>query len=118
MSKSHIMVVEDDPSILFVVKTTLEYLGYDVTTVTNGLSASALLSDTRPDLLLLDMNLPGKPGWEVINEVRLVNTLPIIIMSGRSPREPEIQSAAAKANEYLVKPFGVAELTTAVRRFV
>ena len=118
MTQPHIVVVEDDPSILYVVKMTLEYLGYRVTTATNGLAASTLLRHTRPDLLLLDMNLPGKPGWEVINELRLVDTLPIIIMSGRSPREPQIKIAATKANDYLLKPFGVDELTAAVRRFI
>ena len=46
------------------------------------------------------MNLPGKAGWELINEVRLVDTLPIIIMSGRNPTEPEIQHAVTKANDY------------------
>lgn len=118
MTKPHIVVVEDDPSILFLVKMTLEYSGYRVTTATDGLAATAILGGTRPDLLLLDMNLPGKPGWDVINELRLVDTLPIIIMSGRNPREPQIQLAAAKADAYLLKPFGVDELTAAVERFV
>lgn len=118
MSKPHIVVVEDDPSILFLVKMTLEYSGYQVTTVTDGTTASTLLGRTRPDLLLLDMNLPGKPGWDVIKELRRNGTLPIIIMSGRNPREPQIESAAAQADAYLLKPFGIDELTAAVERFV
>lgn len=118
MSTPHIVVVEDNPSILFVIKMALEYMGYRVTTTTDGLHASTLLGHARPDLLLLDMNLPGKPGWELINEVRLVDRLPIIIMSGRNPSEPEIQRAATQANAYLVKPFGIDELTAAVRRFI
>jgi two-component system, OmpR family, KDP operon response regulator KdpE len=118
MTKPHIVVVEDDPSILFLVKMTLEYAGYRVTTATDGLVASTILARTRPDLLLLDMNLPGKPGWDVITELRLVDTLPIIIMSGRNFREPQIQIAASKANGYLLKPFGVDELTAAVQRFI
>ena len=118
MSKPHIIVVEDDPSILFLVKMTLEYSGYRVTTVTDGLAATDLLGRTRPDLLLLDMNLPGKPGWDVIKELRRANHLPIIIMSGRNPREPQIEPAAAQADAYLLKPFGIDELTSAVKRFV
>lgn len=118
MSTPHVVVVEDNRSVLFVVQKTLEHLGYRVTTATDGLGASTLLGHTRPDLLLLDMNLPGKPGWELIHEVRLVDTLPIIIMSGRSPIEPEIQRVVSQANGYLAKPFGIDELTAAVQRFI
>jgi DNA-binding response OmpR family regulator len=118
MSKPHIIVVEDDPSILFLVKMTLEYSGYKVTTATDGLAATDLLGRTSPDLLLLDMNLPGKPGWDVIKEMRRANRIPIIIMSGRNPREPQIETAAAQADAYLLKPFGIDELTAAVQRFI
>jgi two-component system chemotaxis response regulator CheY len=111
MSGSHrVLVVEDDEGIRDMMEMVLDSEGYEVVSATNGIMALALLEEERPDLILLDMRMPGMDGWEF---ARRYAELP-------DPRPPIVvvtaaQDAARRATEiaaqgYLAKPFGIDEL--------
>jgi two-component system response regulator QseB len=112
----HIILVEDDLQLGAAIKHALEQLSYAVTWLRDGREALVALRDQTADLVLLDLGLPNKDGLDVLAEARRahVNT-PVIVMTARDALEARVRGLDAGADDYLVKPFHVDELSARIR---
>jgi two-component system, OmpR family, KDP operon response regulator KdpE len=115
MHTATILVVDDEPQIRRVMRTTLAVHGYSVVEARSGEEALARTRDVRPDLILLDVNLPGMSGLETCREIRNTSDAPIIMLTVRNTERDKVQALDAGADDYVVKPFGVDELMARIR---
>ena len=115
MSMGHILVVDDEPQIRRVMRTTLVAQGYEVSDARTGDSALDLLRTEKFDLVLLDVNMPGISGLQACREIRLGSDLPIIMITVRDAERDKVQALDAGADGYLTKPFSVSELLARIR---
>lgn len=115
MNKNLILVVEDDPSVRNLITTTLKTGDYKYIVAENGQSAVSATATHNPDIMLLDLGLPDMDGVEVIERVRGWSQLPIIVISARSEDDDKIAALDAGADDYITKPFSVAELLARLR---
>lgn len=104
-SKNTVLVVDDDPQIRKMLSTVLEDENYKVMECENGKGAARLSASARPDLILLDLNLPDMDGREVVKSLREWCQAPIIILSSRSADEDVIELLRLGADDYVIKPF-------------
>lgn len=111
-----ILIVEDEPSLIFTLRDTLENEGYNVTVCDNGIEALSLVQRSQPDLLLLDVMLPGMSGYEVCKRIReLKMTFPIIMLTARDQEIDKVTGLNIGADDYITKPFGVKELLARIQ---
>lgn len=103
--KPHILVVDDDPSISEMVAIVLDAEGYDVTVVADGLSVLPVFRGVEPDLVLLDVMLPGMNGVQVCKALRDESDVPIVMMSALTDSLDVISGLEAGADDYVTKPF-------------
>ena len=115
MNKLFVLVVEDDKSVRNLIVTTLRTHGYRYAEAPTGEAAIVQASSHNPDVILLDLGLPDMEGAEVIRRVRGWSNLPIIVISARSEDADKIAALDAGADDYLTKPFSVAELLARLR---
>jgi len=112
MKPFRILVAEDDAHILEGLETTLASEGYAVEAVADGEAALAAWSRMRPDLLILDIMMPGRNGYEVCRAVRAADArVPIIMLSAKSEEIDKVLGLQFGADDYMTKPFGIQELT-------
>ena len=114
-AKQHILLVDDDPGILLAVKHALTAQGYEVTTATNGIEALDAFDRKPPELILLDMVLPLHDGKEVCRYVLAQSPTPIIVLSIQGSEADIVSLLDLGVDDYLVKPFRMAELLARVR---
>jgi two-component system KDP operon response regulator KdpE len=110
-----ILVVDDEPQIRRVMKTALASNGYEAYEARTGEEALESLRANNPDLILLDMNMPGIGGTATCREIRAVCEVPIIILSVRDSEQDKIAALDAGADDYITKPFSVNELLARIR---
>ena len=111
-----ILVAEDDPAIREGLAATLESDGHTVRLAADGAAALALVAQKRPDLLLLDVMMPRKSGWDVCAELRRSDpSLPIVFLTARGEEGDKVLGLDLGADDYIVKPFAVRELLARVR---
>jgi DNA-binding response OmpR family regulator len=111
-----IVIVEDEPSLVFTLQDTLETEGYDVTVVRDGNEAIGTIKEVEPDLMLLDIMLPGVSGYDICKEVReLKYTFPIIMLTARDQEIDKVAGLNIGADDYMTKPFGVKELLARIK---
>jgi two-component system alkaline phosphatase synthesis response regulator PhoP len=110
-----ILVVEDDMQIARNLRDYLEVAGYEVTAVGDGSAALATIRGDRPDLVVLDLGLPGIDGFDVARELRKTSTVPIVMLTARGEESDRIIGLELGADDYLVKPFSPKELVARVR---
>ena len=115
MNKPLILVVEDDGTVRNLIATTLKSNDYRFLTAADGEAAIAAASTRQPDIVLLDLGLPDMDGVEVISRIRSWSQMPIIVISARSEDADKISALDAGADDYLTKPFSVAELLARLR---
>lgn len=115
MNRLLILVVEDDGTVRNLITTTLKSNDYRYLTAADGESAIAAASTQQPDIVLLDLGLPDMDGVEVIRRIRSWSQMPIIVISARSEDADKIAALDAGADDYLTKPFSVAELLARLR---
>ena len=115
MNKPLILVVEDDGTVRNLITTTLKSNEYRFLTAADGESAIAAASIRQPDIVLLDLGLPDMDGVEVIHRIRSWSQMPVIVISARSEDADKIAALDAGADDYLTKPFSVAELLARLR---
>ena len=115
MNKPLILVVEDDGTVRNLITTTLKSNDYRYLTAADAQSAIAAASTQQPDIVLLDLGLPDMDGVEVIHRIRSWSQMPIIVISARSEDTDKIAALDAGADDYLTKPFSVAELLARLR---
>jgi DNA-binding response OmpR family regulator len=111
-----IIIVEDEPSLVFTLQDTLESEGYEVTVVSDGADAIDRIKEVEPDLMILDLMLPGKSGYDICKEVReLKYTFPIIMLTARDQEIDKVAGLNIGADDYMTKPFGVKELLARIK---
>ena len=110
-----VLVVEDDLSLSDVIAFTLRRAGFEILTAYDGLAALATWEQQRPELLVLDLNLPKLDGLDVCRRVRMVDKTPIIMLSVRSGDEAVVKGLELGADDYIVKPFSPSQLVARVR---
>ncbi len=110
-----ILVVDDEPGIVTVVRDYLEHGGFSVVTASDGPGALRLAATHGPDLVVLDLGLPGLDGLDVIRELRRSSAVPIIVLTARGDESDRIVGLELGADDYLAKPFSPRELVARVR---
>jgi two-component system, OmpR family, response regulator MprA len=110
-----ILIIEDDPAILKVLQRGLAYEGYTVDVATDGRSGLNQAHEHHPDLVILDWMLPGMDGLEVCRRLRLQGGLPILMLTAKDTIQDRVQGLDAGADDYIVKPFNLDELTARIR---
>lgn len=110
MVKRKILLVEDDADIRFITSLYLEKKGFEIISVENGLEAVTRVKEENPELILLDVLLPGMEGFEVCRKIREVSQEPIIFTSCKRTSEDKIEGLNAGGDDYLTKPYDLAEL--------
>lgn len=110
-----ILVVDDDPRLRRLLAANLRSVGYEVLTAGDGTEAATLVAREHPDLVLLDVMLPGADGFEVVDLVRAFSRVPIILVTAKTEQADKVRGLDVGADDYLTKPFGIDELLARVR---
>lgn len=113
--KTTVLVVDDDARILRLIQQILELEGYEVLTAPNGNSALAILETEAPEVVLLDIMMPGIDGFTVCQRIREFSQVPIIMVTAKGNEEEKIRGLDSGADDYVTKPFSAAELMARVR---
>ena len=110
-----ILVVDDEPQIVQLVRDYLEHGGFKVLVAADGSSALRIVSTLHPDLVVLDLGLPGMDGLDVTRSLRRNGALPIIMLTARADESDKLVGLELGADDYLTKPFSPKELVARVR---
>ena len=105
-----ILVVDDDPAMVGAITALVGTEGHQVITAYDGLTAVKRFREEAPDLVLLDLAMPGPDGFTVAGQIRAAGAAPILVVSGESAEAAKVKALGIGADDYLVKPFGKAEL--------
>jgi DNA-binding response OmpR family regulator len=114
MSDHRILVVDDDPDIRGLVRELLERRGFTVTEAIDGRQALQEFYGGRPDLVLLDVGMPGMDGWTTLERIRELSDVPVVMLTARSAELEKTRGLRAGADDYVTKPFGRQELLARV----
>ena len=115
VTATRILIVDDEPQLLRALATNLKARGYDVDQAATGEAALMLAASHHPDLVVLDLGLPGIDGLEVIEALRGWNSVPIVVLSVREREADKVAALDAGADDYVTKPFGMDELLARMR---
>lgn len=110
-----VLVVDDEESILKVVSYALSQAGYEVHTAVDGPGGEFLIGEVRPDIVILDVMLPGKSGLDIARDLRATSDIPIIMLSARGDEVDRILGLEFGADDYVTKPFSPRELVSRVK---
>jgi two-component system KDP operon response regulator KdpE len=113
--RANVLVIDDEPPIRRLLRTSLTAQGYDVIEAATGKDALAAIARDAPDLVILDLGLPDLSGVDVIRAVRTDSTVPIIVLSVRDDERGKVEALDLGADDYVTKPFGVEELVARIR---
>jgi two-component system, OmpR family, KDP operon response regulator KdpE len=113
--KIRILIVDDEPQIRRVLRTSLAAQGYDLRTAADGETAIETFGDWPPDLVVTDLSMPNMGGVELCQKLRAVSQTPIIVLSIRGEEKSKIEALDAGADDYVTKPFSIAELLARIR---
>ena len=114
--ETRILLIEDEPSLIFTLRDTLENEGYIVIVCEDGEEAVGLAQKNKPDIIILDIMLPGKNGYEICQELRAFKfTIPIIILTAKNQELDKVKGLDIGADDYITKPFGVKELLARIQ---
>jgi two-component system KDP operon response regulator KdpE len=115
MNGPRVLIVDDEPEIRRALRLALEARGYKATAVASGEDAIATVEKSRPDVILLDLVMPGIGGLETCKRIRASWPVPIIVLSVMGQEQDKVAALDAGADDYLTKPFGFDELTARIR---
>ena len=115
MAMLKILLVDDDPNIRQLVNLYLEKEGFEVAMATRGDEALKMFKESPPNLMLLDVMLPGMDGWQVCREVRKVSNIPIIMLTAKDETFDKVLGLELGADDYVVKPFDMKELVARIK---
>jgi len=110
-----VLVVDDEPRIVELARDYLEHAGFGVITATDGPSALTAVRIRKPDILVLDLGLPGMDGLDVAREIRRDSTMPIIMLTARDDELDRVLGLEIGADDYVTKPFSPRELVARIR---
>jgi two-component system, OmpR family, KDP operon response regulator KdpE len=111
----HILVVDDEPQITRVLRTSLSAQGYDIRVANSGEMALEIMKDWSPNLIITDLSMPSVDGIQLCRRVRASSQIPIIVLSVREKEQQKVEALDAGADDYVTKPFGMNELLARVR---
>jgi len=111
----HILVVDDEPQITRVLRTSLSAQGYDIRVANSGEMALEIMKDWQPNMIITDLSMPSVDGVELCRKVRAVSRIPILVLSVRDKEQQKVEALDAGADDYVTKPFGMNELLARVR---
>lgn len=114
-AKSKILIVDDDENITELIALYLEKEGYATKSVNNGIDAIDVFKSYLPNLVILDLMLPGRDGFDVCKDIRQVSNIPIIMLTAKGETFDKILGLELGADDYMVKPFDTKELTARVK---
>jgi DNA-binding response OmpR family regulator len=114
MAGASILLVEDSEVVVALVRRLLETAGHEVVVAADGRSGVRAFFEARPDLVVLDVELPRLDGWQVLERIREVSDLPVIMLTAQAAEEHKVRGLRAGADDYLAKPFGRQELLARV----
>ena len=112
---AHVLIVDDEPAIRRLLRTSLTAEGYRVSEATTGAEALAQAASGGPDVVLLDLGLPDLDGLDVIRTLRARSAVPIVVLSAREDERGKVTALDLGADDYVTKPFGIAELVARLR---
>jgi two-component system KDP operon response regulator KdpE len=112
---AHILVVDDEPQITRVLRTSLSAQGYDIRVANTGEMALEIMKDWQPSLIITDLSMPSVDGIQLCRTVRANSQVPIIVLSVRDKEQQKVEALDAGADDYVTKPFGMNELLARVR---
>src|SRR5215472_349738 len=107
---TRVLIVEDDPNIVDLIRSNLAVRGFDTFVSTDGSKALALLETEQPDMVLLDLMLPEVDGFELCRQIRERSSVAIIVVSARGGERDKVTALNMGADDYMTKPFGIEEL--------
>jgi len=111
----HILVVDDEPQITRVLRTSLSAQGYDIRVANSGEMALEIMKDWSPNMIITDLSMSAMDGVELCRKVRAVSQVPILVLSVRDKERQKVEALDAGADDYVTKPFGMNELLARVR---
>jgi len=114
-SMKKILVVDDEPQIVKVVKAYLEKAGFAVVSAADGSAALAVFQHEKPDLVILDLNLPGMDGLDVCRAIRRASDVPVMMLTARVEETDKLIGLELGADDYVIKPFSPREVVARVR---
>ncbi len=115
MSQTKILVVDDDPNICEILRLHFENEGYQVKTAGDGIEGVAIFKSYDPDLVLLDIMMPRKDGWQVCREIRESSAKPIIMITAKNETFDKVLGLELGADDFIVKPFDMKELSARIK---
>jgi DNA-binding response OmpR family regulator len=115
MKQATILVVDDEPRIVRLVRSNLEPAGYKILTAADGEQGLRMAEMHDPDLIILDIMMPGMDGWDVCKRVREFSTVPIVMLTAKGDEQDKVKGLELGADDYLPKPFGIPELLARVK---
>src|SRR3954454_19712407 len=110
-----VLVVDDEPRLLDLLTSVLESAGFEVVEASDGDEALAALREQMPDLVLLDVMLPGRDGFEILKEIREISGVPVIMLTVQAGESDKVRGLELGADDYIAKPFGHRELISRVK---
>jgi two-component system OmpR family response regulator len=114
MDKPLILIADDEPDVCELISLYLEKEGYETIFAYDGLASLEIFRKKQPDLVILDIMMPKKAGWEVCREIRKESTIPIIMLTAKGQETDKIQGLNLGADDYVTKPFSSGELVARV----
>ncbi|WP_163560704.1 response regulator [Halomonas sp. NO4] len=110
-----VLVVDDEPQIRRFLRISLSSQGFQVIEAATGREGLALVAQSAPDLVLLDLGLPDMDGQSVLDRLRTLSSVPVIVVSARGQETEKVHALDGGANDYVTKPFGIQELLARIR---
>jgi DNA-binding response OmpR family regulator len=114
MTRARVLVIDDDGDIRALVAGLLERAGYEVNKASDGRDGLRAVFSDRPDLVLLDVTMPGLDGWATLERIRELTDVPVLMLTARSDELEKVRGLKAGADDYMTKPFGRQELLARV----
>ena len=118
MGKPRVLIVEDEPNIVLSLEILLQRAGYETATTADGEAALEIIRRTRPDVVLLDIMLPKRNGYEVCRVVKsdpILSSIPVVMLTAKGQEVEILKGLELGASAYIAKPFGNTEVLEAVR---
>lgn len=115
MSNAKILIIDDDINICELLRLYLEKDGYEAEVVTDGLKAIDAFNSVNPDLILLDIMLPGMDGWQICREIRKTSQTPIIMLTAKGETFDKVLGLELGADDYITKPFETKEVVARIK---
>lgn len=116
--RQRVLIVDDEPDTVFLIKTILRQAGFDVSGACGGMEALQKAAGTKPDLILLDLMMPEVDGWLTYERLRQVTEAPVMIVSALSGKEMVVRGLEIGADDYMTKPFSSIEMVARVKNIL